>query len=305
MDYLITLAILIGLSVALASSFNLIIGYAGLVSIAHPVFYAIGAYVSALLARDLGLPVPLAMLCGALAAAAASAAVALPSLRVSGDYLLIASIGFQLGVLEAIKNVPVTGGAGGLTNIPAFLVQDGGKGAYAALVIAFAALTVWLNWAIAHGPYGRALSAMRDDETAFAGLGRNAVAMKVAVFAFGSGIAGLAGALYAHYFRFVTPEQFEILQSAALLTMVVVGGVRTTWGPVLGAVLLQALPQAITFVDLPPAILGPLQGLLFTGLVLVFMVLRPQGLIAAGDAWRPAKRLSADRLSAEKRGEAR
>ncbi len=79
MDYLITLAILIGLSVALASSFNLIIGYAGLVSIAHPVFYAIGAYVSALLARDLGLPVPLAMLCGALAAAAASAAVALPS----------------------------------------------------------------------------------------------------------------------------------------------------------------------------------------------------------------------------------
>jgi branched-chain amino acid transport system permease protein len=72
--------------------------------------------------------------------------------------------------------------------------------------------------------------------------------------------------------------------------MVVVGGVRTTWGPVLGAVLLQALPQAITFVDLPPAILGPLQGLLFTGLVLVFMVLRPQGLIAAGEAWHPARR---------------
>lgn len=292
MDYVYTLLILIALGVILASSFNLIIGYAGLVSIAHPVFYAIGAYVSAILARDYGVPVPAAMILGALAATVASVAVALPSLRVSGDYLLIASIGFQLGLLEAIKNVSFTGGAGGLTNIPGFLVQTVGREAYVALVIAVAVATVLLVRSIAHGPYGRALSAMRDDELAFGALGRNAVAMKVAVFALGSGLAGLAGALYAHYFRFVTPEQFELLQSAAILTMVVVGGIRTTWGPVLGAVLLQVLPQAITFVDLPSALLGPLQGLLFTGLVLVFMFWRPQGLIAAGDFWRPSREAS-------------
>ncbi len=292
MDYVYTLLILIALGIILASSFNLIIGYAGLVSIAHPVFYAIGAYVSAILARDYGVPVPVAMILGALAATVASVAVALPSLRVSGDYLLIASIGFQLGLLEAIKNVSFTGGAGGLTNIPGFLVQTVGREAYVALVIAVAVATVLLVRSIAHGPYGRALSAMRDDELAFGALGRNAVAMKVAVFALGSGLAGLAGALYAHYFRFVTPEQFELLQSAAILTMVVVGGIRTTWGPVLGAVLLQVLPQAITFVDLPSALLGPLQGLLFTGLVLVFMFWRPQGLIAAGDFWRPSREAS-------------
>ena len=110
--------------------------------------------------------------------------------------------------------------------------------------------------------------------------------MKIAIFALGSGIAGLAGALYAHYFRFITPEQFEILQSSAILTMVVVGGMRTTWGPVIGALLLQALPQAISFLDLPPSILGPIQGLLFTGLVLVFMFFRPQGLVPAKDIWR-------------------
>ncbi|NNM75121.1 ABC transporter permease subunit [Enterovirga aerilata] len=289
MEYIYTLVILIALGVVLASSFNLIIGYAGLVSIAHPVFYAIGAYVSALLARDHGVPVPVAMILGALAAMAASIAVALPSLRVSGDYLLIASIGFQLGLLEAIKNVSFTGGAGGLTNIPPFLIQTAGREAYVALVVGVAVLTVLLTRSIAHGPYGRALSAMRDDELAFAALGRNAVAMKVAVFALGSGLAGLAGALYAHYFRFVTPEQFELLQSAAILTMVVVGGIRTTWGPVVGAILLQALPQAITFLDLPVALLGPLQGLLFTGLVLVFMFWRPQGLVAAGEFWRPSR----------------
>jgi branched-chain amino acid transport system permease protein len=291
-EYIYSLIILIALSVILASSFNFIIGYAGLVSIAHPVFYAIGAYVSAILARDYGLPVPVAMLVGALAAMVASIAVALPSLRVSGDYLLIASIGFQLGLLEAIKNVSFTGGAGGLTNIPSFLIQSVGHEAYVALAVVVAVLTVLLTRGIAHGPYGRALSAMRDDELAFGTLGRNSVAMKVAVFALGSALAGLAGALYAHYYRFITPEQFELLQSAAILTMVVVGGIRTTWGPVVGAVLLQALPQAITFLDLPTALLGPLQGLLFTGLVLVFMFWRPQGLVAAGEFWQPSREAS-------------
>jgi branched-chain amino acid transport system permease protein len=285
MDYLYTIIILIGLYVILASSFNLIIGYGGLISIAHPVFYAIGAYTSALLSRDLGVPIPLAMLAGALVALAASVLVALPSLRVSGDYLLIASIGFQLGLLEAIKNFHFTGGAGGLTNIPAFLVPTLGREIYVAMVIIAAVLSVLFVWKIAHGPFGRALSAMRDDELAFASLGRNAMAMKVTVFAVGSGLAGFAGALYAHYFRFLSPDQFEILQSAAILTMVVVGGMRTTWGPVLGAIVLQALPQAITFLNLPPSVLGPLQGVLFTGLVLIFLFTHPQGIIAARNVW--------------------
>ena len=90
------------------------------------------------------------------------------------------------------------------------------------------------------------MSAMRDDELAFSSIGRDAMWMKIAIFGLGSGIAGLAGSLYAHYFRFIAPEQFEILQSSVILTMVVVGGLRTTWGPVVGALLLQALPQAIS-----------------------------------------------------------
>lgn len=290
MDYLYTIVILVGLYVVLASSFNLVIGYGGLISIAHPIFYAIGAYGSAILARDYGVPIYAAMIIGALIAVAASVLVALPSLRVSGDYLLIASIGFQLGLLEVFKNVSWTGGAGGLTNIPAALIGNTGREGYVLLVVVVAVLSVLLVRAIAHGPYGRALSAMRDDEVAFAALGRNAVALKVGTFALGSGLAGFAGALYAHYFRFLAPEQFEILQSSVILTMVVVGGLRTTWGPVVGAVLLQALPQAITFMNLPPSLLGPLQGLLFTGLVLVFMAVRPQGLVGAGEVWSGSKK---------------
>jgi branched-chain amino acid transport system permease protein len=285
MDYIYSVVILISLFVVLATSFNLVIGYGGLISIAHPIFYGLGAYTSALLARDAGLPVPLAMLAGAALATVMSVVVSLPALRISGDYLLIASIGFQLGMIELIKNLRFTGGASGVSNIPAFLVPSYGRFAYVVLVICVAVAVVLLVRWIAHNDYGRAISAMRDDEVAFAALGRDAKWMKISIFALGSGIAGFAGALYAHYFRFVTVEQFEILMSSAILTMVVVGGLRSPWGPVVGAVLLQILPQAITFLNLPPVLLGPLQGLLFTGLVLVFMFIRPGGLIQAGTTW--------------------
>lgn len=286
MEYLDAMLVLIGIYVILASSFNLILGFGGLISIAHPVFYAVGAYASAILARDHGVPVPVAMLAGGVTALVVSAALALPALRVSGDYLLIASIGFQLGILEIVKNVGWTGGAGGMTNIPSLLIHSAGRGYYVVLVLLAAAGTaLFVRW-LARSAYGRALSALRDDELACASLGRDALPVKVSVFAVGSGLAGFAGALYAHYFRFLSPDQFEILQSAAILTMVVVGGMRTIWGPIVGAVLLEALPQAITFLNMPPSILGPVQGLLFTGLVLVFMFVRPQGIVPARDFWR-------------------
>jgi branched-chain amino acid transport system permease protein len=285
MDYLYSILILIGLFIILASSFDLVIGHCGLISIAHPIFYAIGAYVSAMLAKHNIMPIPLAMLSGGVVAFVASALVAVPALRVSGDYLLIASIGFQLGLIELAKHIHEIGGAGGLTNIPSFLIRDYGRESYVVLVLVLAVLTVlFIKW-LTQGPYGRMMAAMRDDELAFSMLGRNAIWVKVSVFGIGSGIAGIAGGLYAHYFRFLEPDQFGLLQSSAVLTMVVVGGLRTAWGPVIGALVLQLMPQMITFFNLPPSVLGPLQGLIFTGLVLVFMFKRPQGLLAAPVIW--------------------
>ncbi len=289
MEYVYSLLILVGLYVILSSSFNLIIGYGGLVSIAHPIFFALGAYGSALLTIRLGVPVVPGILLGAAIALVASIALSLPSLRVSGDYLLVASIGFQLGVLQVIKNLDFTGGPAGLGNIPS-LVEGTARGpAYTALVAALAiAVVLLVRWTV-RGDYGRAIAAMRDDEVAFAALGRNPMGIKIALFAVGSGLAGLAGGLYAHYFLYLSPEQFEILQSATILTMVVVGGMGTIWGPVLGAVMLEALPQAISFLDLPPSIMAPLQGILFTLLVLVFLFVRPQGIVAARQSWLGGK----------------
>jgi branched-chain amino acid transport system permease protein len=282
MHYVYSLLVLIGIYVTLSASFNLIIGYGGLISIAHPIFFAFGAYTAALLGIHFDVPVPISIVAGMLVALGASFALSLPSLRISGDYLMIASIGFQLGLLQVIKNVDFTGGAGGLGNIPSVLAGDTRDIVFAAASLLMALGVVLLIRWLVRSPYGRAITAMRDDELAFLTLGRNAMNIKLVIFALGSGFAGLAGGVYAYYFLYLSPDQFEILQSATILTMVVVGGMGSTLGPVVGGVLLLALPQTISFLQLPPSVMGPLQGVIYTLLVLIFLFVRPQGLISAG-----------------------
>lgn len=281
MEFIYSTLIMIGLYIILASSFDLILGHGGLISIAHPIFVALGAYASALLSMHFGIPIVLSILLGAVFAAIASIGLALASLRVSGDYLLIASIGFQLGILQVIKNVDFTGGPSGLSDIPSLIEGTARSLSYLIVVVAVALAVVLLIRWIVKGDYGRAITGMRDDEIALTALGRNSMSIKITIFALGCGLAGLAGGLYAHYFLYLTPEQFEIIESAAILTMVVVGGMKSTWGPVIGALLIVALPQSIKFLDLPPSINAPLQGLLYTALVMFFLFARPQGLVGA------------------------
>jgi branched-chain amino acid transport system permease protein len=280
MEYLISLLVLIGIYVVLSSSFNLIIGYGGLISIAHPIFFAIGAYTTAVLAIHYDLNPVLVILAGGLVAMLMSVMLSLPSLRISGDYLLITSIGFQLGLLEIIKNVDALGGASGLGNIPNIVASESRSIVFAAISCGMAVGAVLIIRWLVDGPYGRAITAMRDDELAFSALGRNAMNIKISIFAIGSGMAGVAGGLYTYFYQYISLEQFEILQSSTILTMVVVGGMGSVWGPVVGAILLIVLPQAISFLHLPPSVMAHLQGLIFSLLVILFLFLRPQGLIA-------------------------
>jgi len=292
MEYFGSIFILISLFVILAASFNLILGYGGLMSIAHPIFFGLGAYASSLSVQSFHMPVPIGILFGIMVAFVFSIALSLPALRVSGDYLVIASMGFQLGLLQIIRNLDWTGGAGGVTGITPLFDEIGARSviAYGILTLFAAILVVCLVGWIVTGDYGRAIAAMRDDEEAFKALGRNAVTMKIVLFGVGSACAGLAGGLYAHYFLFISPDQFDLLYSAEILTMVVVGGVGTILGPVVGAILLQIMPQALSFLQLPAAITGPMQGIMFTGLVLVFLFLKPNGVLGK----KPVQRRSED-----------
>jgi branched-chain amino acid transport system permease protein len=279
MEYLATIGVLIAIYVILSSSYDLVIGYGGLSTVAHPIFFAVGAYTSGLLAIHSGIPAPINVLLGGVAAMVASVLLAASALRVSGDYLLIASLGFQLGLLQLIKNLDFTGGPGGLTAIPSTVTGAARTPFFLVVSGLLAVATVLGIRAIVNGPYGRAITAMRDEELAFTALGRDATSMKVVIFAIGCGIAGIAGGIYAYYFQYISPDQFEVLQSAAILTMVVLGGMGTTMGPVVGAILLLAIPQAITFLNLPPSIMAPTQGIIFTVLVLLFLFLRPAGIV--------------------------
>jgi branched-chain amino acid transport system permease protein len=279
MEYFASTGVLIGIYVILAASYNLIIGYGGLNTIAHPIFFALGAYTAALLGINTALPSVICILAGVGVAVVASVALAVTTLRISGDYLLIASLGFQLGLLQMVNNFEFTGGPAGLSNIPVTITGPGRGWIYLLICAALAVLAVWLVWRSMSGPFGRAVRAMRDDELACAALGRGLFAMKVVIFAVGCGAAGLAGGLYAYYFQYISPEQFNVAQSATILTMVVLGGIGTIWGPMVGAFVLVALPQAITFLHLPSSLVGPLQGLIFTSLVILFLFLRPYGLV--------------------------
>ena len=281
MEYVLSVLVLMGIYVILSSSFNLIIGYGGLISIAHPIFFALGAYTTGVLSVNTSIWPTLAIALGGLVALVFSLMLSLPSLRISGDYLLITSIGFQLGLLEVIKHLGFLGGASGLGNIPNVVEGDARSGVFALISIGMAVLVfLFIRWLI-RGPYGLLVSAMRDDELVYTSLGRNAMKVKLVIFAIGSACAGLAGGLYAYYYQYVNPDQFEILQSSMILTMVVVGGMGSQWGPVVGAVLLLFLPQAIGFLNFPPSVMAPLQGLLYSLLVIIFLFVRPQGLVAS------------------------
>ena len=171
-------------------------------SVAHPIFYAIGAYCSGLLAIHLQIPVPLLYPDGSRNRdGALIRRVAALASRGRADYLVIASIGFQLGILHVINNLEFTGAAGGLTNIPVLNEGPSRSLVFVLLIAVVAACAVLLVGWIVEGDYGRAITAMRNDEEAFSALGRNAMNIKIVLFAIGSGMAGLAGALYAHYFR--------------------------------------------------------------------------------------------------------
>jgi branched-chain amino acid transport system permease protein len=280
MEYILSIIFLMGIYVILSSSFNLIIGYCGLASVAHPIFFALGAYTAGLLAIHFNTNPVLAVIAGGVVASVLSVALALPSLRISGDYLLIASIGFQLGLLEVIKQLGFTGGAGGLGNIPEVVTGSSRTAIFTIIAWAIAlAVVLVIRW-LMNGPYGYAVSAMRDDELAFSALGRRAMMIKLSIFAIGSGFAGIAGGTYAFYNQFISPDQFELLQSTMLLTMVVVGGMGSHLGPPIGAIVLLLLPQAISFLNFPSSLMGPLQGVVFTVLVIICLFWRPQGLIA-------------------------
>jgi len=260
----------------LAMGLQLIIGYAGQLSIGHAAFFGAGAYGSAVLSVDLGLPVVVAMLGGAVVAGLLGAVIA-PISRLKGNYLAVATLGFlQIVHLVLLNWVPVTRGALGFLSIPnvelAGLVFDDDL-RYYELVLAVTAL-VYLGFRqlVSENRFGRSLAALRQNEVAAAAVGINPGFYKMQVFVLGSASAGLAGALFAHFVHYLNPNDFTLDVSIVLLMMIVIGGVGSLEGAIIGALLLTFAPEYLrAFKDF--------RMILYGGLLVILMIFIPSGII--------------------------
>ena len=259
-------------------------GYTGLASIGHAAFLGVGAYVQAVLSAR-GWPFPLTMLLAAALAGSAGVVVGLPALRVKGIYLAIATLSFGFIVEEVLARwESVTHGNSGLTVVSAqfFGVDLGSSEAFYYLALGVCVLVTLGVLNLLRSATGRAFIAIRDSEISAQSMGIHLARYKTLSFALSAAIVGLAGALYAHKLRFISPDQFSIAQSIDLLLLVVVGGLGSVHGAFLGAIFLITMPQLIALGKdwLPPAIgqATGLQGLVYGLVLMAFVLFEPMGL---------------------------
>ncbi|HHW44727.1 MAG TPA: branched-chain amino acid ABC transporter permease [Desulfotomaculum sp.] len=247
--YLTRILVLTGINVILASSVNLLVGYTGQVCLAQAAFFGIGSYTSAILTVKLGISFWLALPGSFILAAFCGALLGMPTLRLKGHYLAIATMGFGIIVYVILNNWDtVTQGPMGILGINppsvfGFQLNDGNY--YLAFVILFDALVLSSIVSLLKSAYGRAFAAIKEDEISAEVSGVNTYYFKVLVFAISSGIAGLAGSLYAHYINYISPEGFDLTGSIEILILAIVGGLSTVPGPVIGSVGLMFLSEAL------------------------------------------------------------
>ena len=262
----------------------LLAGFTGLFSLGHGAFLGVGAYTHAVLAAQ-GWPFPLSLAAAAGLSAIVGAVVGLPALRVKGIYLGIATLAFGFIVEEALARWEnVTGGNAGLMvgqpQMFGWTVDSGEELYFLCLVIAVACTLAVLN--LLRSPTGRAFVAIRDSEISAQSMGIHLATTKTLSFSISAALAGIGGALYAHLIRFLSPDQFGILQSIDLLLLVVIGGLGSVHGAFLGAIFLIAMPQVISMVkDYLPDSIGQapgLQAVVYGAVLIGFVLFEPLGL---------------------------
>jgi branched-chain amino acid transport system permease protein len=290
--YVLSILISIAIFAILSVSLSLLIGHLGIFSMAHAALFGIGAYTFAFTTVNQGWSAIAATAAAVLLTATAGAIMAVPSLRVAGDYFIVASFALQVVASSIFANwTSVTGGTGGIPGImrpvlgPFDLFVDQTFFFFSLLILLVVfALSLWL----VRSPYGRMMHAIRDDEVVAATMGKPVRSTKMLVTVLAGAFAGLGGVVYAQYLMYISPGSFEVGTSVSVITMVVVGGMTSVVGAVIGAVIIVLIPQLLQQVNLAQSVAGPLEQVLFGLLLVVLMFTRPQGLL--GDKPRNRKR---------------
>lgn len=292
MRYLLHLVVYFNVFAILALSLNILVGYCGLLSLAHAGYFAIGAYTYALLTVTLGMGFVPATLAGVTLAGLLSLAISLPAWRLRGNFFIMATLAVQALLYSAIYNwhsptdppgtwKNLTNGPFGIPAIPRAEIagiQFATLGGTAVLSVGVAAACFGVAWVLLRSPWGRVLTTIRDDELAARSLGKNTRRLKVEAIAIGCGMAAAAGATYSSYVSYVDPGLASLDMSILLLSMVIVGGVGNFRGPLVGAAVLLAIPEVLRSLHIPAAMAADLRLMAYGLLLLLMMHFRPQGL---------------------------
>jgi branched-chain amino acid transport system permease protein len=252
-EYYLTVMIVGGFHTILTLGLNLLMGYAGQISLGHAAFYGISAYTTGILTASYGWPVPAGILAGVAVVVLVAWIIAIPTLKLRGHYLAMGTLGFGIIVYILVNEFTgLTGGPSGLTGIPRLgvgsLTVDSDRAFYAVVWLVVLGLFV-LAQNLVRSRMGRALRAVHTSEAAASALGVDTGRTKTFVFVLSAAYAAVAGALYAHYITFISPGSFGFHASVQLVTMVVLGGMASLWGAVAGALFLTILPEVLRAVE--------------------------------------------------------
>jgi branched-chain amino acid transport system permease protein len=284
-DYVLTVLVLAGIYAIIAVGLNLFTGYTGQISFGHNAFAAVGGYASAILTTTYDWPSLSALLVGAVLAVAAAVIVGYPTLRLRGHYLAMGTL--ALGLISYVLSVQLEGLTRGFTGIsgipplgvgPLALVTPR---AYFALVWLLVVLAVGSGWLIVHSRLGLALRAVRGGEDAARALGVDVTRYKIQALAISAAYASVGGSLFAHFVSYVSPEAFGLYMVVLLFTMLFVGGIGTTAGPVVGAVIIGSLPEVL-------AAFKDYRELIYAVVLIVILLFAPRGLLGLVTRRRPS-----------------
>jgi len=303
-NYLLGVANLVGITIIAAIGLNILTGYCGQLSIGHAGFIAVGAYTSAVLTNRLELPFLVGLICAGLTAGLVGMLFGIPSLRVKGFYLAISTIAAQFIIIWIINHwSSVTGGFVGISvpyaSIGGFTFKSEASQFY--LIIGITVLTVYFAKNLARTRVGRAFVAIRDNDLAAEVMGINLFRYKLIAFFIGCFLAGIAGSLLAHWIGFMNAEHFSLTQSILYVGMIIIGGLGTTLGPILGAILLRILDQLLTmqfvpfleetFTVLPAGFATGIAPMVFGLVIILFLILEPRGLAHRWQLFKASYRL--------------
>ena len=302
-NYWLGVCNLIGITLIAAIGLNIMVGYCGQLSIGHAGFIAVGAYTSAVLTNRLELPFLVGLICAGILAGFIGLIFGIPSVRVKGFYLAITTIAAQFIIIWVINHWSLTGGFVGIkvpyASIGGYEFMTEGSQFY--LIMIIVALCVFFAKNLARTKVGRAFIAIRDNDLAAEVMGVNLLYYKLLAFFIGCFLAGIAGSLLAHWIGFLNAEQFSLTESILYIGMIIIGGLGTSLGPILGVVFIRLLQQVLTvevvpfleasFTALPAGFATGVTPMLFGLVIVLFLILEPRGLAHRWALFKAAYRL--------------